>query len=139
SQFLSLQNNNRAAINELAPVVDQVIDRAKNNTDSQEGFWSVEDEYLDAVELLVEMLISNQNTREALTLLDKLKTINDAALYNSPLVKAAKLSEEDLAEEKRLNQRIQSLRKRYLNAQENDRFTIKQEIDRISALREQIL
>jgi len=139
SQFLSLQNNNRAAINELAPVVDQVIDRAKNNTDSQEGFWSVEDEYLDAVELLVEMLISNQNTSEALTLLDKLKTINDAALYNSPLVKAAKLSEEDLAEEKRLNQRIQSLRKRYLNAQENDRFTIKQEIDRISALREQIL
>lgn len=139
SRFLYLTNNHRAAIDELAPVVDQVIDRAKNNTDSQEGFWSVEDEYLDAVELLVEMLISSQNTSEALTLLDKLKTINDAALYNSPLVKAAKLSEEDLAEEKKLNQRLQSLRKRYLNADEDNRFTIKQEIDRVSALREQIL
>lgn len=139
SRFLSLTGNSREAIDNLKPVVDQVIDRAKNNTDSQEGYWSVEEEYLDAVQLLVELLIANDNLYEAVTLLDQLKTINDASLYNSPLVKASKLSEENLSEEKRLNQRLQVLRKRYLNADQDSRFEIKKEIDRVSALREQIL
>lgn len=139
TSYLSLTGNDRAAINNLLPIIDQVIDRAKNNTDSQEGYWSVEDEYLDAFELIVELLIENSRNAEALSILDRLKTINDATLYNSPLVKAAKLTEEDLAEEKRLNQRIQSLRKKYLNAGEEERFQIKTEIDRISATREQIL
>ncbi|MEQ8523594.1 MAG: CHAT domain-containing protein [Gracilimonas sp.] len=139
TDYLSLTGNDRAAIDNLLPIIDQVIDRAKNNTDSQEGYWSVEDEYLDAFELIVELLIENNRNAEALSILDRLKTINDATLYNSPLVKAAKLTEEELAEEKRLNQRIQSLRKKYLNAGEEERFQIKTEIDRISATREQIL
>ncbi|MBD3616475.1 MAG: CHAT domain-containing protein [Gracilimonas sp.] len=131
--------NRRAAIAELKPVVDQVIDRAKNNTDSQEGYWSVEDEYLEAFALMVELFIETEAPEEALLLLDQLKTINDASLYNSPLIKAAKLSEEDLVEEKRLNRRLQSLRKKYLNATQEERFAIKIEIDRTSAMREQIL
>jgi CHAT domain-containing protein/tetratricopeptide (TPR) repeat protein len=139
SQFLHLNNRNRAAIDVLQPVVKQVIDRAKNNTDSQEGYWTVENEYLDAIELLVELYEQNDKNTSSLNLLDQLKTINDAALYNSPLVKASKLTEEELAEEKRLNQRLQTLRKRYLNAGESRRFELKQEIDRVSALREQIL
>ncbi|MEX2476957.1 MAG: CHAT domain-containing protein [Gracilimonas sp.] len=139
ANYLSASGDKRAAITELEPVLDQVIDRAKNNTDSQQGYWSVEDEYLDAFELLVGLYINNDQPEKALLLLDQLKTINDAALYNSPLVKAAKLSEGELAEEKRLNEKLQSLRKRYLNATEDERFTIKTEIDRTSALREQIL
>ncbi|MEX0723241.1 MAG: CHAT domain-containing protein [Gracilimonas sp.] len=139
SNFLSVSGDSRSAITELEPVLGQVIDRAKNNTDSQQGYWSVEDEYLDAFELLVGLYIDNDQPEKALLLLDQLKTINDAALYNSPLVKAAKLSEGELAEEKRLNEKLQSLRKRYLNATEDERFTIKTEIDRTSALREQIL
>ncbi len=139
SNYFSLSGNHRMAIDNLLPVIDQVIDRAKNNTDSQEGYWSVEDEYLDAFELIVELLIDNNRSPEALSILDRLKTINDATLYNSPLVKAAKLTEEELAEEKRLNQRIQSLRKKYLNASEEERFQISTEIDRISAMRNQIL
>ncbi len=139
SNYLRVTGNDRAAIDNLLPIIDQVIDRAKNNTDAQEGYWSVADEYLDAFELIVELLIDNNRSPEALTILDRLKTINDATLYNSPLVKASKLSEEELAEEKRLNQRIQSLRKKYLNANEEERFQINAEIDRISAIREQIL
>ncbi|WP_409029565.1 CHAT domain-containing protein [Gracilimonas sediminicola] len=139
SNYFSLSGNDRAAIDNLLPVIDQVIDRAKNNTDTQEGYWSVEDEYLDAFELIVELLINNNRSPEALEILDRLKTINDATLYNSPLVKAAKLTEEELAEEKRLNQRIQSLRKKYLNATQEERFQINTQIDRISAVRNQIL
>ncbi|MEX2604262.1 MAG: CHAT domain-containing protein, partial [Gracilimonas sp.] len=99
----------------------------------------VEDEYLDAFSLMVTLLIESGKSEEALIILDQLKTINDASLYNSPLVKAAKLSEEDLAEEKRLNERLQILRKRYLNANEENKFALKTEISRTSAAREQIL
>lgn len=139
ADYYSAIGNKRAAIAELAPVLTQVIDRARNNTDSQQGYWSVEDEYLDAFELMVQLYIDDGQPEEALLLLDKLKTINDASLYNSPLVKAAKLSEEQLAEEKRLNEKLQMLRKKYLNADQAERFMIKTEIDRTAALREQIL
>ena len=139
ANYLSLIGNNRKAITNLLPVIDLIIDRAKNNTDAQEGYWSVEEEYLDAFELIVELLINNNRQNEALVILDRLKTINDASLYNSPLVKAAKLTEEELAEEKRLNQKLQSLRKEYLNASEENRFALQTEIDRISAVRDQIL
>lgn len=139
AQYNSLMGNKRTAIEELQLVLTQIIERAKNNTDSQEGYWSVEDEYLDAFELLVRLYIDNEQPEKALLLLDQLKTINDASLYNSPLVKAAKLSEEELVEEKRLNEKLQSLRKRYLNADQDERFAIRTEIDRTSAAREQIL
>lgn len=139
AEFLYLTNNSREAIKELTPVVDQVISRSQHNTDSQEGYWSVEEEYLDAIDLMIELYIQTNMMGEALILLDRFKTINDATLYNSPLIKASKLSEEDLAEEKRLNQRLQSLRKKYLNASQDNRFEIKTEIDRVSAAREQIL
>lgn len=139
ADYYSITGNRRAAIEELAPVLAQIVDRTKNNTDSQQGYWSVEDEYLDAFELLVRLYIDDGQPEKALLLLDQLKTINDASLYNSPLVKAAKLSEEELAEEKRLNEKLQLLRKKYLNANQDERFTIRTEIDRTSALREQIL
>jgi len=139
ANYYAINGNKRAAIEELAPVLTQVVDRAKNNTDSQQGYWSVEDEYLDAFELMVRLYIDDRQPGKALLLLDQLKTINDASLYNSPLVKAAKLSEEELTEEKRLNEKLQSLRKKYLNADQEERFAIKTEIDRTSALREQIL
>ncbi|HET8866009.1 MAG TPA: CHAT domain-containing protein [Gracilimonas sp.] len=139
ADYYSITGDKRAAIEELAPVLEQVVDRAKNNTDSQQGYWSVEDEYLDAFELMVHLYIEDKQPEKALLLLDQLKTINDASLYNSPLIKAEKLSEEELVEEKRLNEKLQLLRKRYLNADEDERFAIKTEIDRTSALREQIL
>lgn len=129
----------REAVDELSPVVEQVVQRAKNNTDSQSGYWTVSEEYLDAFSLMIELLTESGATKKAITLLDQIKTINDASLYNSPLVKASKLSEEQLVEEGRLNAKLQDLRKRYLNADEEDRFALNVEIDQISAEREEIL
>lgn len=139
ADFSAKTGNKRKAIDELQPVIVQIIDRAKNNTDSQEGYWSVEEEYLDAFSLMIELFTGTGQDKEALALLDQLKTINDASLYNSPLVKAAKLTEEDLVEENRLNVQLQELRKEYLNANEEERFELKKQIDQTVATREQIL
>lgn len=139
AKYLCAIGKQRNAIEELKPVLEQIINRAKNNVDTQQGYWSVQKEYLDAFSLMITLHIETNQVNEALLLLEQLKTINDASLYNSPLVKAAKLSEEDLAEEKRLNQKLQNLRKKFLNADSDQKFALKTEINRTTALREQIL
>ena len=139
ADFHSKNNDNRQAIEVIQPVITQVIERAKNNTDSQQGFWTIEDEYLDAFQLILRLYLEENDMQNALSTLEQFKTINDASLYNSPLIKANKLSESDLAEEKILSDRLQSLRNKYLNASEADRFEIKRQMDQVSAQREEIL
>ena len=130
----------RKGVDALTPVIDQIINQARTNTDSQSGFLTMEDEYIDAFNAMVNMLIETGDTPKALQVLDEIKTINDAALYNSPVLRANKLSEEDLARDQLLNTQIQSLRTRYLNSETDaERFQIKSQIDRLSAQREEIL
>tara|TARA_R110000868_G_scaffold383578_1_gene650574 strand:+ start:92 stop:3292 length:3201 start_codon:yes stop_codon:yes gene_type:complete len=129
----------RKAYNELIPVIQQVIERAKTSIDSQTGFWSIEPEYVDAFNTIIRMLISLGDEEKALQLLDELKTINDVALYNSPILRAKRLSEEDLAQDQLLNTQILKLRTEYLNSPSSEKFDIKAEIDQLSAQREQIL
>lgn len=129
----------RKAYEELIPVVEQVIERAKTSIDSQTGFWSIEPEYVDAFNAIITMLIDIEEEGKALQLLDELKTINDVALYNSPILRAKRLSEEDLAQDQLLNTNILELRTEYLNSSSNEKFNIKAKIDQLSAQREQIL
>jgi CHAT domain-containing protein/tetratricopeptide (TPR) repeat protein len=128
------------AVSNLKPVIEQVLERARNSTDTQTGFWVQQDEYIHAFNTYLEMLIAMGNDFEAIQLLDEIKTINDAALYNSPLLRANKLSEEDLARDKMLNTQIITLREAYLfENEEEERFRIKNQIDQVSAEREEIL
>jgi CHAT domain-containing protein/tetratricopeptide (TPR) repeat protein len=120
----------------LKPTLNQIIERAKGSVESETGFWSVKKEYLDSFELMMSILKKLDYTAESIVFLDKLKTINDASLYNNPLLKASKLSEKELAEEKKLIARIQNLRTEYLSADENSKQALKTEIDKLSAQRQ---
>ncbi len=128
------------AVSNLKPVIEQVLERARNSTDTQTGFWVQQDEYIHAFNTYLEILIAMDNDYEAIQLLDEIKTINDAALYNSPLLRANKLSEEDLARDKMLNAQIITLREAFLfENDDEERFRIKNQIDQVSAEREEIL
>ncbi len=127
------KNQNREAYTYLKPNLDQIIERAKGSVDTQTGFWTVEKEYLDAFELMISILNELNYKEESVAYLDKLKTINDASLYNNPLLKASKLTEKELAEDKKLTAQIQSLRNDYLSADENMKSALKTEIDKLSA------
>ncbi|HCD52611.1 MAG TPA: hypothetical protein DEQ34_09200 [Balneolaceae bacterium] len=141
SQMYNFQTGSkREALDNLEPVIEQVLQRARTSIDTQTGFWTLEQEYIDLFNASIQMLISLGNEQRALQLLDELKTINDAALYNSPILRANSLSEEDLAQDKILNDKIQDLRTEYLNQKTSDgRLQIKSQIDRLSAQREEIL
>ncbi len=134
------QGDSRIAYNQIQPVVEQIIDRARTSINSQTGYWSISPEFIDAFNAVLSMLISLQEYNKAVQLLDELKTINDVALYNSPILRAQRLSEEDLARDQLLNDQIVQLRTDYLNADSpNEEFSIKAQIDQLSAQREEIL
>lgn len=133
ASLLHKKGLDREAYTYYEPIMEQIIDRARGTVDTQTGFWTVEEEYLDAFELMISILKNLKNTQGSIVYLDKLKTINDASLYNNPLLKAAKLTEKELAEEKKLTSRIQHLRNEYLGASSDLKSALKTEIDKLSA------
>lgn len=126
----------REAHTYLKPKLDQIIERAQGSVEAQTGFWTVEQEYLDSFELMISILTDLDYKEQSIVYLDKLKTINDASLYNNPLLKASKLTEKELTEEKKLAETIQELRNNYLSAEESSKQRLKTEIDRLSAQRQ---
>lgn len=128
------------AHNELSPVIEQISDRARSSIDSQSGLWTLRAEYIDAFNLYIDILMDQGSNARTLQVLDNLKTINDAALYNSPLLRSQQLTEEELARDQILSEQIQKLRNEFLNASSvTQGFEIKRQIDRLSARREEIL
>tara|TARA_R110002124_G_scaffold203387_1_gene369907 strand:- start:318 stop:3458 length:3141 start_codon:yes stop_codon:yes gene_type:complete len=139
ASLLHKKGLHREAYSYFKPVMDQIIDRAKGSVDAQTGFWTVEQEYLDAFELMVSILTDLGSTQESIAYLDRLKTINDASLYNNPLLRANKLTEKELAEEKKLTARIQKLRTEFLGATSSLQSSLKIEIDKLSAQKQMLV
>ena len=134
--LLLKKNRSREAYTYLKPKLDQIIERAQGSVEAQTGFWTVEQEYLDSFELMISILTELDYKEQSIIYLDKLKTINDASLYNNPLLKASKLTEKELTEEKKLAETIQKLRNNYLSAEESSKQRLKTEIDKLSAQRQ---
>lgn len=139
AELLRREGNLRQAYAHLAPTLTQIIERSKSSTDFQTGYWNIEPEYLHAFETATQSLIASGREIEALSLLDKLKTINDASFYNNPLIKGNKLTESELTEDKRLSNRLADLRKQLLSANDGERVSIQSEIDRVSAQKQALL
>ncbi len=136
--FLHRKGETQKAFDYLEPVIAQVIERAQGSVDSQTGFWTVEKEYLDTFELMISILMESGNQHESLVYLDKLKTINDASLYNNPILKGNKLTEQELAQAKKLTSQIQALRNQYLSTTTENQPQLKTEIDQLSAQRQEL-
>jgi len=140
AEFQFQSGEQRLAYQNLRPVIDQILDRARTSIDTQTGYWVQESEYIDAFNGLLNILLTLGYSQETVQLLDEIKTINDAALYNSPILRAKGLSEEDLARDQLLNSQITTLRKSFLHAIDNTtRLAINSEIGQLSAEREEIL
>ncbi|MBO6523810.1 MAG: CHAT domain-containing protein [Balneolaceae bacterium] len=140
SQLMHQQGNTRKAYTNFIPIIQQITDRARTSIDSQTGYWSIESEFINAFNAVLSMLIELGDYNKAIQLLDELKTINDVALYNSPILRAQRLSEEDLAQDQLLNDQIINLRTELLSAETTDeKFDLKNQIDQLSAQREEIL
>jgi tetratricopeptide (TPR) repeat protein len=119
-------------------VYDQVIDRSRNTTDIEAGYWHIEDSYLYLFQLYADLLLEQHRYDDLTNILDQLKTINDASLLENPLVQAELLTDEQLTENRRIGQQIDQLRKRLLVSGDSERLEIQNEISILTARRNQI-
>lgn len=117
----------------MKPTIDQIVERAKNSTALQSGFWSIASQYIDAFEVTADLLIETGRHEEAVEVLDKLKTINDASLYQNPMVKSSLLDERELTQYQRLVGQLDALRKNQLMASEKEKLGLQNRIDQLSA------
>ncbi|MFH5833528.1 CHAT domain-containing protein [Halalkalibaculum sp. DA384] len=133
ANYLITTGEPNSAYEILKPTIRQVVERAQSSTDLQSGFWSIEQEYLDAFKLFVDLLIETDRPGEAALALDQLKTINDAAFYQDPMVKAQQLNESELTQYRQLANNLDQLRKQKLSASSRERVQIQNKIDRLNA------
>ena len=115
-----------------------VLERARNSADFESGYWMVEQEYLNLFESYVDFLLERDRQSEALTLLDRVKTINDATLLENPLVKSSRLSEEELARERQITEEMDEIRKKLFTASGSDRLQLQNELERLNAQRQEL-
>lgn len=118
----------------LQPVIQRTVEWARNSTDIQAGFWNVEPEFIDAFQVMADLQIQTGRNEEAVETLDQLKTINDAALYQNPMVKSSLLNESELTQYRQLTNQLNALRKQQLLADEQQKQdNIRSRIDQLSA------
>mgnify|MGYP000701635297 CR=1 FL=1 len=131
ANYLSKTTSPNQALDILNPALEQVVVRAKSSADLESGFWHIEDEYLDAFELAVSIYQDIGKPEMAIQKLDQLKTINDASLYQNPLVKSSLLNESELTQYKKLTDQLDVTRKKLLTASESEKFEIRQQISQL--------
>ncbi|SHF51296.1 CHAT domain-containing protein [Fodinibius roseus] len=122
----------------IADIYQQVVERARNSANREAGYWHVEEAYLHLFRLYAELLKEQNRPDEMVNVLDQLKTINDAALVDNPLVTSGRLSEEELTENLRITQQLDNLRKKLIVADENEKLSIQNEISALTARRNQL-
>jgi len=125
----------RMAEDLLSRILGPVLERARSTTDFESGYWNVEPAYLQFFEVYSDLLIRERRYPELANLLDQLKTINDVALIENPLVQGGRLSEEELTENRRIAGELDHLRKQYLIAGQEKRLPLQREMATLTAQR----
>lgn len=117
----------------LSLTFHQVLERTENTTDVEAGYWHVEGEYLRLFELYARLLAAQDRLTDLVGLLDQLKTINDASLFDNPLIQAGRMSDEELAESRSIRHELDQQRKRLLTASAGERIDIQNQISMLTA------
>ncbi|MCW9707839.1 CHAT domain-containing protein [Fodinibius salsisoli] len=131
ANYLEETGQHTEALELLRPTLEQVLERAQSSTDLQSGYWHIADEYLDAFDLAINVHLKQNQPEKAVTILDQLKTINDASIYQNPLVKASLLNESELTQYKNITNSLNTQRKNLLTVPEDKKFTVKQRINEL--------
>lgn len=102
-------------------IIDEILNWLQESTDLQTGHMRMDEEFSEAFRLHTELLYELGNYEEAIAITGKLRNLSRAGFYNNPLLKSQILSEEQLIEDYNLSNRIQDLRNRYANANEEQK------------------
>lgn len=100
----------------LEPLIDEIFERVGNSADAQTGFIRFNREYLTAIRLLTDLYLEAGRIEPAAELLDRVKSVNQAAFANSNLIRVALLSEADRLADFQNGVEIEQIRTELLTA-----------------------
>jgi hypothetical protein len=135
AQLAARSGDMERANSQYASVSNLVFERASNTSELETGYWNVEPEYLHLFESYADFLIEKGNYNQALNLLDRIKTINDATLTDNPLIQASRLTDAELAAEQNLAREMDRLRKRIFITSGRERLALQNRLEQLSAER----
>lgn len=139
AEIQASQGNDRRALEIYNEISDLVFERAANTSEIETGYWTVEAEYIRLIRSYADFLIEQGEYRTTLSLLDRFKTINDAALTDNPLVQATALSDEELNEIRNITEEMDQMRRQIFSAKGRDRTALRNQVERLSAQRAAIV
>lgn len=118
------RGNHRKALAWLEPVVADLFTRIETSADAQTGFIRFKPEYTAAIRLLTDTHLSLGQTEAAAEVLDAVKTVNQASLRNSNLVRSSLFTEAERLADFKLNQDIEAIRSQLLEAKEEEKLEL---------------
>lgn len=133
ADYLIHKGNPGQALELLNPVITQVVEWVQESTDLETGFWNVRPEFLEVFRLTANLHIDSGNPEKAVMVLDQLKSINDASLYQNPLVRSRQLSESELTQYQRITAEMDQLRKQLLSTESENMGPVQQRLDQLNA------
>ena len=117
---------------------DLVLERARYSADYETGYWTVESEYLQLFESYTDFLIQRGKFEEAVQLLDRVKTINDASMLQNPLITSEQLTEEQLVEDRKITRKMENLRSRAFTTIGDEKLELNTQIERLQAQKREL-
>ncbi|REL24988.1 CHAT domain-containing protein [Rhodohalobacter sp. SW132] len=122
----------------FAETTELVLERARYSADLETGYWTVEGEYMQLFETYADFLIERNMTTEAVQMLDRIKTINDASMLQNPLITSSQLSEEQLSRDQQITREMETLRRKLFVASNNERLQLNNQIERLQAQKREL-
>lgn len=105
-------------------IIDEILNWLQESTDLQTGHMRMDEEFSETFRLHTNLLYKLGNYEEAIAVTGELRNLSRTGFYNNPLLKSQILSEEQLINDYNLSNRIQDLRNRYANANEEQKVYI---------------
>ena len=115
-----------------------VLERARYTADHETGYWTIEREYMQLFEAYADYLIDQGRPNDAVQLLDRIKTINDASLLQNPLITSTQLTEEELSRDRQISTEMETLRRKLFAATGSERLQLNNQLQRLQAQKREL-
>lgn len=119
-----VRGQHRSVLTWLDPVVDEIYERMEGSADAQTGFIRFKPEYMTAIRLLTDAHIALGQMDAAAEVLDAVKTVNQASLRNSNLVRSSLFTEAERLADFALSQQIETIRSKMMDASEDEKLEL---------------
>ncbi len=139
AQLLEYNKNNSDALLKSKTILNEITNWLSESADPQTGQMQYDREIEESIQILTSILYRNGFISEATEWFERLRLVSRTAFFNSPLLKATLLTNEELEVDVQIGNEIERLRGRLQNLEETSRIDIINRIIQLQNKRNSLL